>query len=105
MRSPVRPTRRVPSCLIAASGRACAGTAASAARTYMRPLAAIKQDGTLRVGLTGDYAPYSLRLPDGSIKGTAASAARTYMAPTNLRIVTALTFCVVVNCSVVRSGR
>ncbi|WP_053080513.1 transporter substrate-binding domain-containing protein [Methylobacterium variabile] len=34
-----------------------------------RPLAAIKQDGTLRVGLTGDYAPYSLRMPDGSIKG------------------------------------
>ncbi|MGX7705244.1 transporter substrate-binding domain-containing protein [Methylobacterium sp. Gmos1] len=34
-----------------------------------RSLAAIKQDGTLRVGLTGDYAPYSLRLPDGSLKG------------------------------------
>jgi cyclohexadienyl dehydratase len=34
-----------------------------------RSLVAIKQDGTLRVGLTGDYAPYSLRLPDGSIKG------------------------------------
>jgi cyclohexadienyl dehydratase len=34
-----------------------------------RSLGAIKQDGTLRVGLTGDYAPYSLRLPDGTIKG------------------------------------
>lgn len=34
-----------------------------------RSLSAIKQDGTLRVGLTGDYAPYSLRLPDGTIKG------------------------------------
>ncbi|AWB25118.1 amino acid ABC transporter [Methylobacterium currus] len=34
-----------------------------------RPLSAIQQDGTLRVGLTGDYAPYSLRQPDGSIKG------------------------------------
>ncbi|NGM37484.1 transporter substrate-binding domain-containing protein [Methylobacterium sp. DB0501] len=34
-----------------------------------RSLAAIKQDGTLRVGMSGDYAPYSLRLPDGSIKG------------------------------------
>ncbi|MGE7417946.1 transporter substrate-binding domain-containing protein [Methylobacterium tarhaniae] len=34
-----------------------------------RSLAAIKQDGTLRVGMTGDYAPYSLRLPDGSLKG------------------------------------
>ena len=34
-----------------------------------RPLSAIKADGTLRVGLTGDYAPYSLRGPDGKIVG------------------------------------
>jgi cyclohexadienyl dehydratase len=34
-----------------------------------RPLAAIKADGTLRVGLTGDYAPYSLRGTDGTING------------------------------------
>ena len=34
-----------------------------------RPLAAIKADGTLRVGLTGDYAPFSLRGPDGKIVG------------------------------------
>ncbi|BAQ46461.1 amino acid ABC transporter [Methylobacterium aquaticum] len=43
--------------------------ALAAVPAQARPLAAIKQDGTLRVGLTGDYAPYSLRLPDGSIKG------------------------------------
>ncbi len=34
-----------------------------------RPLAAIKADGTLRVGLTGDYAPFSLLGPDGKIVG------------------------------------
>ena len=34
-----------------------------------RPLAAIKADGTLRVGLTGDYAPFSLHKPDGKIVG------------------------------------
>ncbi|AWN50061.1 amino acid ABC transporter [Methylobacterium terrae] len=43
--------------------------ALAAAPAEARSLAAIKQDGTLRVGLTGDYAPYSLRLPDGGIKG------------------------------------
>jgi len=34
-----------------------------------RPLAAIKTDGTLRVGMTGDYAPYSVRGPDGQFSG------------------------------------
>lgn len=34
-----------------------------------RPLSAIKADGTLRVGLTGDYAPFSLRKPDDKIVG------------------------------------
>lgn len=34
-----------------------------------RPLSAIKSDGTLKVGLTGDYAPYSLRDASGKIKG------------------------------------
>jgi cyclohexadienyl dehydratase len=34
-----------------------------------RPLSAIKADGTLRVGLTGDYAPFSLHKPDGKIVG------------------------------------
>jgi cyclohexadienyl dehydratase len=34
-----------------------------------RTLDAIKASGTLRVGLTGDYAPYSLRGPDEKIAG------------------------------------
>ncbi len=34
-----------------------------------RPLSAIKADGTLKVGMTGDYAPFSLRKPDGEITG------------------------------------
>ena len=34
-----------------------------------RPLAAIKADGMLRVGMTGDYAPYSVRGPDGQFSG------------------------------------
>ena len=37
--------------------------------TAARPLAAIKADGTLRVGMTGDYAPYSMRGPDGQFSG------------------------------------
>ena len=31
-----------------------------------RTLAAMKATRTLRVGLTGDYAPYSLQTPDGT---------------------------------------
>ncbi len=34
-----------------------------------RPLAAIRADGTLRVGLTGDYAPFSFRDSDGEFTG------------------------------------
>jgi cyclohexadienyl dehydratase len=34
-----------------------------------RTLAAVKAAGVLNVGLTGDYAPYSLRRRDGSITG------------------------------------
>jgi cyclohexadienyl dehydratase len=34
-----------------------------------RPLAAIVSDGTLRVGMTGDYAPFAVRSPDGQIAG------------------------------------
>lgn len=34
-----------------------------------RPLSAIESTRTLRVGLTGDYAPYSRRAPDGSFHG------------------------------------
>jgi cyclohexadienyl dehydratase len=41
-----------------------------------RPLAAIKSDGTLRVGMTGDYAPYSSRGPDGQISGADVTMAR-----------------------------
>lgn len=37
-----------------------------------RTLDAIKRDGTLKVGLTGDYAPYSFRSRDGSIRGADA---------------------------------
>ncbi len=44
---------------------------ALAAPAAARPLAAIKQDGTLRVGLTGDYTPptTSLRRDGGTFKG------------------------------------
>ncbi|MBV8743728.1 MAG: transporter substrate-binding domain-containing protein [Xanthobacteraceae bacterium] len=37
--------------------------------TAARPLAAIAADGTLRIGMTGDYAPFSLRGADGRISG------------------------------------
>jgi cyclohexadienyl dehydratase len=43
--------------------------ALSAVPAAARPLAAIKASGTLRVGLTGDYAPYSLRGADGQVTG------------------------------------
>lgn len=41
-----------------------------------RPLGAIKVDGKLRVGLTGDYAPYSLRGADGKITGADVTMAQ-----------------------------
>jgi cyclohexadienyl dehydratase len=41
-----------------------------------RPLAAITSDGTLRVGLTGDYAPYSVRGADGQVSGADVTMAR-----------------------------
>jgi ABC-type amino acid transport substrate-binding protein len=34
-----------------------------------RPLATIAADGTLRVGMTGDYAPFAVREADGQISG------------------------------------
>jgi cyclohexadienyl dehydratase len=40
-----------------------------ALRAAARPLAAIQAEGTLRVGMTGDYAPFSVRGPDGQISG------------------------------------
>ena len=45
-------------------------------RAEARPLAAIKASGTLRAGLTGDYAPYSLRGADGKIAGADVIMAR-----------------------------
>jgi cyclohexadienyl dehydratase len=48
----------------------------SAAPAGARTLAAIKADGMLRVGLTGDYAPYALRGPDGKITGADVSIAQ-----------------------------
>jgi len=48
----------------------------AAASAEARPLAAIKASGTLRVGFTGDYAPYSLRGPDGKIGGADVTMAR-----------------------------
>jgi cyclohexadienyl dehydratase len=48
---------------------ALAAALLAAPTSTARPLAAIKADGTLRVALTGDYAPYSLRGTDGRIGG------------------------------------
>ncbi|MFE1601145.1 transporter substrate-binding domain-containing protein [Methylobacterium sp. ID0610] len=63
------------------AGIVAAGCLAMAGPAAARPLAAIKESGTLRVGLTGDYAPYSLKREDGSLKGAdvdmAADLART----------------------------
>ncbi len=41
-----------------------------------RSLAAIRADGTLRVGMTGDYAPFSVRGPDGRISGADVTMAQ-----------------------------
>jgi len=41
-----------------------------------RPLAAIKSDGVLKVGLTGDYAPFSLRDQAGQIAGADVTMAQ-----------------------------
>ena len=48
----------------------------SAMPSEARPLAAIKSDGTLKVGLTGDYAPFSLRGADGQISGADVTMAQ-----------------------------
>jgi cyclohexadienyl dehydratase len=50
--------------------------AVSAVAAQARPLAAIKASGTLRVGLTGDYAPYALRGKDETIAGADVTMAR-----------------------------
>jgi len=41
-----------------------------------RPLSAIEASGTLKVGLTGDYAPYSLRHADGMFTGADVTMAQ-----------------------------
>jgi cyclohexadienyl dehydratase len=48
----------------------------SAAPAQARTLAAIKAGGTLRVGLTGDYAPYALRGPEAQITGADVTMAQ-----------------------------
>jgi cyclohexadienyl dehydratase len=50
--------------------------ALSCASVEARPLAGIKAGGTLKVGLTGDYAPYSLRGADGGITGADVTMAQ-----------------------------
>jgi cyclohexadienyl dehydratase len=51
-------------------------SSAGAVPSAARPLATIKSDGSLKVGMTGDYAPYSLRGPDGQISGADVTMAR-----------------------------
>jgi membrane-bound lytic murein transglycosylase MltF len=41
-----------------------------------RPLAAIAADGTLRVGMTGDYAPFAVRGADDRISGADVTMAK-----------------------------
>jgi cyclohexadienyl dehydratase len=50
--------------------------ALAVAPAQARPLDAIKASGTLRIGLTGDYAPYSLRGPEGQITGADVAMAK-----------------------------
>jgi cyclohexadienyl dehydratase len=45
-------------------------------RASARPLAAIEASHTLKVGLTGDYAPYSVRGADGTVGGADVTMAR-----------------------------
>jgi cyclohexadienyl dehydratase len=46
------------------------------AQLRARPLTAIKTEGTLKVGMTGDYAPYSLRDSNGDMTGADVIMAR-----------------------------
>lgn len=60
--------------------RAAAGAALVVALSVTplaaRPLAEVRSDGTLKVGLTGDYAPFSLRGDDGQIVGADVTMAQ-----------------------------
>lgn len=69
--------------LIVSTALLCALALPAAAR----PLAAIKADGTLRVGLTGDYAPFSLRGPDGKIHGADVIMAESLAKSLSLKLV------------------
>jgi len=59
-----------------------ASTAAAA-----RPLSEIMADGALRVGLTGDYAPFSLRGANGAIEGADVDMARSLARALNVTLV------------------
>ena len=52
-----------------------------------RPLAQITAQGELRVGLTGDYAPFSLRGPDGGFSGADVEMAKSLAEALNLTLV------------------
>jgi cyclohexadienyl dehydratase len=52
-----------------------------------RPLAEIKAQGVLRVGLTGDYAPFSLRGPDGAFVGADVGMARSLASALEVNLV------------------
>jgi cyclohexadienyl dehydratase len=58
----------------------------SCASVDARPLAAIKAGGTLKVGLTGDYAPYSLRGADGEITGADVTMAQSLAKALGVRL-------------------
>ncbi|WP_018260774.1 transporter substrate-binding domain-containing protein [Methylobacterium sp. WSM2598] len=58
------------------AGIGIVAAALAAAPAAARPLAAIREAGVLRVGLTGDYAPYSLRRAEGDVKGADVTMAR-----------------------------
>ena len=68
----------------------CIGVALMLALAVMpgeaRPLAAIKTYGTLKVGLTGDYAPYSLRDADGAIAGADVTMAQSLAKTLGVRL-------------------
>jgi cyclohexadienyl dehydratase len=52
-----------------------------------RPLAAIKSDGTLNVGMTGDYAPFSIRGDDGRTTGADVTMAQVLAKTLGVRLV------------------
>lgn len=52
-----------------------------------RPLSAIKSDGTLNVGMTGDYAPFSVRGDDGRTTGADVTMAQDLAKTLGVRLV------------------